>query len=88
MGEELVYEVGIGLLPGIGNYLTRTLISYCGSAKQGWHAPPGKIEKIPGIGPMARNILGFNSTAAVAGFSGELQFHKKNPSRKNVTCIL
>ncbi|MGV3587360.1 MAG: DNA-processing protein DprA [Adhaeribacter sp.] len=57
MGEELVYEVGIGLLPGIGNYLTRTLISYCGSAKQVWHAPPGKIEKIPGIGPTALNAL-------------------------------
>lgn len=57
MGEESVYEVGLGLLPGIGNYLTRTLISYCGSAKQVWLAPPGKIEKIPGVGPTARNTL-------------------------------
>lgn len=50
MTEALVYEVAIGLLPGIGNMLTRQLISYCGSAKQVFTSPPGKLQKIPGIG--------------------------------------
>jgi len=55
--EQLVYEVALGMLPGIGNQLTRILISYCGSAKQAWLAPSGKLLKIPGIGPSHINTL-------------------------------
>ena len=61
--EELVYEVALGLLPGIGNQLTRILISYCGSAKQAWLAPPGKLQKIPGIGQTI--IKSFKENAGV-----------------------
>lgn len=57
MTDQLVYEVAMGLLPGIGNQLTRLLISYCGSAKQVFLAPPGKLLKIPGIGQFAVNNL-------------------------------
>jgi DNA processing protein len=48
--DSLQYEVALGLLPGIGNMTTRTLISYCGSAKAVFHTPKGKLLKIPGIG--------------------------------------
>jgi DNA processing protein len=50
MSQQLVYEVALGLLPGIGNQLTRQLVSYCGSARQVFHTPAGKLLKIPGIG--------------------------------------
>jgi len=59
--EQLVYEVALGLLPGIGNQLTRILISYCGSAKQAWNAPPGKLQKIPGIGKTVINSFKENA---------------------------
>jgi DNA processing protein len=48
--SQLVYEVALGLLPGIGNQLTRQLVSYCGSPRQVFHTPPGKLLRIPGIG--------------------------------------
>jgi DNA processing protein len=55
--ESLLYEVAIDLIPGIGSMLTRQLISYCGSAKQVFATPPGKLLKIPGIGQThAKNI--------------------------------
>jgi DNA processing protein len=50
MSQQLVYEVALGLLPGIGNQLSRQLVSYCGSARQVFHTPPGKLLRIPGIG--------------------------------------
>ena len=46
-----MYEVALGLLPGVGNALTRQLMSYCGSAKAVFMLPKGKLLKIPGIGP-------------------------------------
>jgi DNA processing protein len=57
MADQLVYEVALGLSPGIGNQLTRILISYCGSAKQAWLTPPGKLERIPGVGATVINNL-------------------------------
>ena len=50
MSQQLVYEVALGLLPGIGPLLSRQLISYCGSARQVFHTPPGKLLRVPGIG--------------------------------------
>ncbi|GAA4427448.1 DNA-processing protein DprA [Pontibacter saemangeumensis] len=56
--EQKLYEVAITRLPGIGAQLTRQLVSYCGSPKAVFAAPPGKLLKIPGIGNSnARNIL-------------------------------
>ena len=56
--DQRLYEVAITRLPGIGAQLTRQLVSYCGSPKAVFAAPPGKLLKIPGIGNgTARNIL-------------------------------
>lgn len=38
------------MVPGVGNMLTRQLISYCGSAKAVFTTPKGRLLKIPGIG--------------------------------------
>ncbi|TXK47651.1 DNA-protecting protein DprA [Pontibacter qinzhouensis] len=51
MADAHLYEVALTLLPGIGGQLTRLLVSYCGSPKAVLEAPPGKLQKIPGIGP-------------------------------------
>jgi len=31
--KELIYKIGITLIPGIGHVKAKTLISYCGSAE-------------------------------------------------------
>ncbi|MER2998378.1 DNA-processing protein DprA [Pontibacter populi] len=58
MGDnQNLYEIAITQIHGIGPQLTRQLVSYCGSPKGVFQAPPGKLQKIPGIGPAAyKNI--------------------------------
>ncbi|WP_316928876.1 DNA-processing protein DprA [Nafulsella turpanensis] len=51
MDEQKLYQVALSLIPGVGNLLTKNLISYCGSAKAVFSAPKSKLSKIPGIGP-------------------------------------
>ncbi len=50
MDEQKLYQVALSLIPGVGNFLTKTLISYCGSAKAVFTSPRTKLAKIPGIG--------------------------------------
>ena len=58
MEEENLFEIALGLVPGIGNVLAKHLISYRGSAKNVFQTPKGKLLKIPGIGPkIAESIL-------------------------------
>ena len=59
MLQEKLYQVALGMIPGIGNILTRQLISYCGSAESIFKAPRGKLLKIPQVGEkVAQAILG------------------------------
>ncbi|SHM00170.1 DNA-processing protein DprA [Hymenobacter psychrotolerans] len=55
--DTLLHEVALTLFPNIGPQLTRQLMSYGGSAKNVLHLPPGKLRKIPGIGPATEAIL-------------------------------
>ncbi|ALD20850.1 DNA-processing protein DprA [Hymenobacter sp. DG25A] len=55
--DTLHHEVALTLFPGIGPQLTRQLMSYGGSAKNVLHLPPGKLRKIPGVGPATVAIL-------------------------------
>jgi len=58
MTHATVYEVAIGLVPGIGNQLTRQLVSYCGAPEQVFREKKGKLLKIPGIGEnIAQSII-------------------------------
>ena len=50
MDEQKMYQVALSLIPGVGNLLTKNLISYCGSAKAVFEYPKHKLYKIPGIG--------------------------------------
>ena len=50
MDEQKLYQIALSLIPGVGNFLAKTLISYCGSAKAVFNSPRHKLAKIPGIG--------------------------------------
>lgn len=64
--DTLLYEVALTLFPNIGPQMTRQLMSYGGSAKNVLHLPPGKLRKIPGVGPATVAILtGADRTAAL-----------------------
>jgi DNA processing protein len=61
--QEKIYQVAVGLIPGIGGATTKTLISYCGSAEQIFKTPKGKLNNIPGIG--AATINNIQNTSAL-----------------------
>jgi DNA processing protein len=48
--QSLCYNIGITLLPGVGNITAKNLISYCGCAEEVFRAKRSQLEKIPGIG--------------------------------------
>lgn len=50
MPSEKLYQLALTLIPGIGNILTKQLISYCGSAREVFKTSKQKLSKIPGIG--------------------------------------
>ncbi|MDX2189917.1 MAG: DNA-processing protein DprA [Bacteroidota bacterium] len=58
---QKVYEVAIGLIPGIGNSLTRQLISYCGSAENVFKASKVKLKNIPYIGELIADQIVSNT---------------------------
>ncbi|MBG8556223.1 DNA-processing protein DprA [Hymenobacter guriensis] len=55
--DTLLHEVALTLFPGVGPQLTRQLMSYGGSARNVLHLPPGKLLKIPGVGPATVAVL-------------------------------
>lgn len=58
MSEELVFQIALDLIPGVGNKGAKQLISYSGSAKDVFSATKSKLLKIPGVGEkLADTIL-------------------------------
>ena len=50
MDDEKIYQVSLSLIPGIGDITAKTLLSYCGSAKEIFKKSKTQLAKIPGIG--------------------------------------
>lgn len=48
--NERLSLLALHFIDGIGSYLIKQLVSYCGSAEQVFKTPKGKLLKIPGIG--------------------------------------
>ena len=49
--QEQLYQIALGLIPGIGYVNARTLVSYCGSASEVFRCKISHLKRIPGIGP-------------------------------------
>lgn len=47
---ERLSLLALHFVDGVGSYLIKQLVSYCGSAQQVFETPKGKLLKIPGIG--------------------------------------
>lgn len=46
----MLYEIGITIIPGIGDILAKKLIAYCGSVEAVFKEKKAQLMKIPGIG--------------------------------------
>ena len=63
--KKLLFELASTLLPGIGNKLSKTLISYCGSAEAVFNKPVSQLRKIPGIGERTIQVIQQNRDSAL-----------------------
>ncbi|MBI3500701.1 MAG: DNA-protecting protein DprA [Bacteroidetes bacterium] len=57
MKDQLIYNIGITLLPGVGSITAKNLVAYCGSAEEVFKAKKNKLEKIPGIGTILMDVI-------------------------------
>lgn len=57
MDQARLALLALHFLPGIGDYLIKQLISYCGSAEKVFLTPKGKLLKIPGVGEVTANAI-------------------------------
>jgi DNA processing protein len=49
--------LALHFIPGIGDYLIRQVVSYCGSAEKVFNTPRGKLLKIPGVGKVTAEAI-------------------------------
>ncbi len=60
MDDEKLFQVALGMVPGLGDITIKTLVSYCGSAGDVFKKNKSQLSKIPGIGQLiASKILSF-----------------------------
>lgn len=57
MEQERLAFVALHFTPGIGDFLLKQLVSYCGSAEQVFKTPKGKLLKIPGVGEFSADAI-------------------------------
>lgn len=58
MDQSRLSLLALHFVPGVGDYLARQLVSYCGSAENVFKTPRGKLLKIPGVGEVtAQSII-------------------------------
>ncbi len=57
MDQGRLSFLALHFIPGIGDYLVKQLVSYCGSAEQVFNTPNGKLLKIPGIGKITAEAI-------------------------------
>ena len=62
MNNDLLYKIALGLIPGIGDVLTKTIVSYCGGVENVFKQGKSRLMKIPGIGDVtAHSISSFKN---------------------------
>ncbi len=57
MDQERVSFLALHFTPGIGDFLVKQLVSYCGSAEQVFNTSKGKLLKIPGVGEVSAEAI-------------------------------
>jgi DNA processing protein len=78
MNEELLYNIAITELQGIGDITAKKLIAYCGSTKQVFSEKTKVLEKIPGIGSVFAKSIYQSKIEAMQIAENEIKFIEKN----------
>ena len=76
MDQDRLSLLALHFIPGVGDYLVRQLVSYCGSAARVFETPKGKLLKVPGIGEVTAAAIKAGNTFREA--EAELAKAEKN----------
>lgn len=72
MDQHRLALLALHFIPGVGDYLLRQLVSYCGTAEKVFTTPKGKLLKVPGIGERTADAIRKGKTFEQA----EKELHK------------
>lgn len=75
--DELLYQIGLTLINGIGDGHAKNLLAHCGSAGAVFEANKTSLLKIPGIGEVAANSL-INGKGVLHEAEQEIRFIEDN----------
>ncbi len=75
MNSDLLYRIGLTLIPGIGAVSAKSLIAHCGSAEAVFREKSKMLQKIPGIGKKSAQSISEQSVLSRA--EEELAFLQK-----------
>lgn len=76
MNQERLSFIALHSISGVGDYLLKQLVSYCGSAEQVFKTPKGKLMKIPGVGNVTAEAI--VSEKSIAQAEKEIKKAEKN----------
>lgn len=79
MHNDLLYQIALTLLPGIGPVKARTLVSHCGNAENIFREKKSHLVKIPEIGKYTASLI--DNKEAIPRAEQELVFIEKNDIR-------
>ncbi len=74
--NELIYQIGLTLIEGIGDVNAKNLLAYCGSAQEIFKQKRAQLIKIPGIGEINAKSIGKNKDALLQA-EAEIKFIEK-----------
>lgn len=74
--QQLIYEIGVSLLPNIGSINGKKLVAYCGGAEAVFKQKKSHLEKIEGIGKKTTDLI-VNQNVLIDA-EEELKFIKQN----------
>jgi len=74
--KDIVYQIALTKIPGIGSVLAKNLIGYCGGVEAVFRKSTTFLKKVPGVGSiLANSIIGFNDFSAA---EKEVAFIERN----------
>jgi DNA processing protein len=80
MPEELLYQIALTQVPGIGDILAKELLNNFHAAANIFQAPKSRLEKIPGVGEMrARAIKSFDDFSKAESEIAFIKQHQIQP---------
>lgn len=57
MDQNQLSLLALHFIPGLGDYLIRQLVSYCGAPEKVFQMPKGKLQRIPGVGRITAEAI-------------------------------